>query len=666
MKRLIYIILILACSTFISFFLTSIKIMSLEHPWSYDDLRMLDPIDSNLKEQELIALYTRTNGTEYQFRLDFMDLPRISNGNVYLELSYSSNNDSNKTIFPDKTVIKISGFRIIQVVNEVHDINPIKIRVVSDPENDSLVISLQLLDINHPTNALTVKGYVGGGTFLHLADEIGPVRFTASPPPPVEVSFVFWDSFLSNTPAQALRSWDGAHTGINSERSGLVHLLKAAENWNFPVYFTDLHSKENIAALKYMRVWQQVEELEQSGVVGFLQCEGLDYFCGGRLGYGYTHNIPDTFNRNAVIEQILVAGPTIPRTVHFLGGSLVYSAWANSAFAENVFSYITQHPWIKVTRHNPIQYLLRSQVYLPANNLQSLIYSNLVKAHQNPASESAWNMFRLFTQQADPEIKKLGEIYLGQIGHQLQASHWLSNPQSLKDCTQDIDWDGALECILASESVFASIELDGGNIVTLYVILGDSVHQIIAPTWQFSLSLADPTTWNFVDGIRADPSHIAGGLVTENIHAIPFYPSYSDEGLILSTSNVATRIAFQVLPDGLSISKSSPDSLTHLFSFVLDPWLFYSNLPNNNYHTSPVVFKDGIFSWDWQLPRKVTVFIHTNGILSIDSFLDSKELLVFPEDPNREYPMGHYLPFPITRASIYSPKDLQISIWAAP
>ncbi len=86
-----------------------------------------------------------------------------------------------------------------------------------------------------------------------LADVVHDVRSDAQPPvnrAPVLVAF--WDAFPVTTPAQALRRWDGAHTGPLGERHGLLHILDAAGQYSVPVALLDIKNPASLAALDFM------------------------------------------------------------------------------------------------------------------------------------------------------------------------------------------------------------------------------------------------------------------------------------------------------------------------------------------------------------------------------------------------------------------------------
>ena len=77
----------------------------------------------------------------------------------------------------------------------------------------------------------------------------------------------FWDVFPAATPAQALRRWDGAHTGPRGERHGLKHILDNAGRYGIPVALLDLKTPASLAALNYMGITPQIQNLASLGLL---------------------------------------------------------------------------------------------------------------------------------------------------------------------------------------------------------------------------------------------------------------------------------------------------------------------------------------------------------------------------------------------------------------
>jgi len=78
----------LACFLLIVLFAACVPLHGplLTNSWVYADLRNLDPADSPLPGQDLIAVYTRATGEELQVRLDFLDLALIPDFDLFLAL----------------------------------------------------------------------------------------------------------------------------------------------------------------------------------------------------------------------------------------------------------------------------------------------------------------------------------------------------------------------------------------------------------------------------------------------------------------------------------------------------------------------------------------------------------------------------------------------------
>ena len=68
-------------------------------------------------------------------------------------------------------------------------------------------------------------------------------------------------------PAEALRSWDGAHTGPHGERHGLKHLLDAVEEYQIPTVLLDLKEPENLSALDAMGILPQIDALANNSLL---------------------------------------------------------------------------------------------------------------------------------------------------------------------------------------------------------------------------------------------------------------------------------------------------------------------------------------------------------------------------------------------------------------
>jgi len=54
--------------------------------------------------------------------------------------------------------------------------------------------------------------------------------------------------------------------------------------------------------------------------------------------------------------------------------------------------------------------------------------------------------------------------------------------------------------------------------------------------------------------------------------------------------------------------------------------------------------------------------VHSSALITLHSFIDSLDLLSSPEDPNRDYPAGHFTPFPMVILELFSEGDFYTQI----
>ncbi len=99
------------------------------------------------------------------------------------------------------------------------------------------------------------------------ADVLGPVASDAIENRKADLLLTFWNTFAANTPAEALRSWDGAHSGPAGERFGLRHLLGAAEEFSIPVALLDVNSPQNLSGLEFLGNLDYVRQLQGRGLL---------------------------------------------------------------------------------------------------------------------------------------------------------------------------------------------------------------------------------------------------------------------------------------------------------------------------------------------------------------------------------------------------------------
>ena len=169
--------------------------------------------------------------------------------------------------------IEISASGEISIKNKYGDPLPgVQPRVARDTFLDTIVVSLNRASLFHNSLPFEVTAYSTDPNSLGFldglnGDQIGPVRSDASPPQQAEVLFAFWDTFSASTPAQALRMWDGAHSGPGRSRFGLRHLLNAVNNYHVPVFLLDLKTPATLSTLDFMQVLPEIQNLADRQMV---------------------------------------------------------------------------------------------------------------------------------------------------------------------------------------------------------------------------------------------------------------------------------------------------------------------------------------------------------------------------------------------------------------
>jgi hypothetical protein len=247
--------------------------------WTYADLRILSPASANLPSLDLIALYTRTAGGDLQIRLDLLDLALEPDGDLYLALDWTTGGrtdlpfDAGASLAWDiLLVLPVHGqpYALAPASSEGGAFSPFPAlipRISRVPWQDMIVVSFNPNALPGVERGFSLQAYITPAGGSMPADSLGPVRSDARPPGRAPVLLAFWNTFPAYTPAQALRRWDGAHTGPFGGRHGLHVLLQAARRARVPLVLLDLKTPESLSALDYLGGLSAVQELAGLGLL---------------------------------------------------------------------------------------------------------------------------------------------------------------------------------------------------------------------------------------------------------------------------------------------------------------------------------------------------------------------------------------------------------------
>ncbi|MEA3440252.1 MAG: hypothetical protein U9R58_08220, partial [Chloroflexota bacterium] len=310
---------------------------------------------------------------------------------------------------------------------------------------------------------------------------------------------------------------------------------------------------------------------------------------------------PSLETKRALIQtaiQTQESSEYAPPNILLLGGELPGSTWGVPQNARATFKYIANHPWIKsLDSYDLITYPVSTSPLTPLspalleNNSTQKIFNTLLSAPSNILSTAAWQAYMALLAPVYPSLPQLPQLrvhYFGQIGALIAASKWAADPSPGEDCTMDIDFDGQPECILASSTVFAVLEIDTSSITYAFIRTSDGgIHQFIGPSSQFITGLSDPSTWDLSGGLDADPSVITGGFIsqqeTDQISVLDKALTFTwEDGEILAKT-------YRLLPDGILVQfslKDPTDSFNTHLPVVIDPWLRFTPDFSTLYNTS--------------------------------------------------------------------------------
>jgi hypothetical protein len=753
----------------------------------------------------MVALYTRTTDSDLQIRIDFLDLSFQTDYDLYLALDVRPGGARALPLSasPDLewdalVLLPASGepelFKASPLTGLPERDADIVPRLVRDPGNDTIVVSLNrnLILARQATGSTEgatvelspqysllqslspqpfgVQAFLARAGSSVVVDQLGPARSDGLPPPRAQVLLAFWNTFPAYTPAQALRRWDGAHTGPFGGRHGLGALLGAARHSQVPLALLDLKLPAALSALDYTGALPMIQRMQSehllilpeavpgypilspatgtsadsespdptsiaSFVGAFAPPDNLARLAARFSGQAarsfglspsqmlYTPRLPvePLPGYRLIFSALAVQGPIrwrdqtlipLPRAgddpqatldglsldirrvllsnatsrdgqdqLLVLGGSLPGSSWGEPQSAEASMAYIASHPWIQplddgdllslsFATHSGLAggFLSASEdsgtlITAPAG-LSDFPFAGSGAAG-NPLDQAAWDAYMaLFASLPPnpPQLPELRSLYAGEIGPLLAAARWAEDPQPRAGCDSDSDGDGEFECILASERYFAVFKTRGAHLVYLFIRDegsegGADIHQLVAPTSQFLAGLSDPTAWDLASGLAADPGGIPGAFSDAEHIWDAYQPSVEPGRIRFTALDGSIRKTFTFTGSGLRVDYDSPDPVQVRIPLGLDPWRRFTPGWGDQYSGG----KTGK-GWSWRIDSGTGVEIQSSGRISAAAFTDSHALLSAVEDPNYDYPPGHYLPFPLALVNVYAEGDFYIQL----
>lgn len=675
---------------------------SYHREWTYADLRLLDPLDdTSTPSTDILAVYTRTIGSDLEIRVDLLGLPLTPDYRLQILLDTLPGGN------PWDLTINIPSVGRPSVAPGNSNLIP---RLIRNPWMDTVTVRFNRLYIPQPFT-LQVASFAPGES--DPADVTGLVRSDAFPPAQrAPLALVFWDVFPADTPAQALRRWDGAHTGPGGGRHGLKNILDNVGQYGIPVALLDLKTPASLAALDYLGITPQIQNLTSRGLLilpdvafGEPANVSLDFSRRAAAGFGlpaslFVYSAASNLQSNYLAQflpfdttshlarsrgtrliplpaadaiQATQDGPSLAvrralvaaafsgdlSDLVVLGGDLPSSTWGNENMAGPTFAWIAAHPWIQpLSGEDLLTFPVGTpSVHLPATTSnETPILAALRSAPDNSLTDSAWqSYFMLTAQTSDEKLLTLRSNYLGQVGELLAAARWAEHPSAQNGCNHDLNSDGQNECVLSNQRFYAILDPAGARLTNLFYLDETGPHQLVGPSSQFTVGLSDPSEWHPDLGEAADPSVIPGAF-SDDTNAWMLYSFVGSPNGITFTSPDGSRLkTYQLLEGGIKIAYQVSGPVSTRIPLAVDPQAFTTGPTEYLSVSSPG-------AWTWGLSNRIQTEVCTEAILSAQSFKDSFPYLSQSEDPNRTYPGGHYLPFPLSVVNLQSSRNFTVQI----
>ena len=356
-----------------------------------------------------------------------------------------------------------------------------------------------------------------------------------------------------------------------------------------------------------------------------------------------------------------------------LGGSLPLSAFADPQASTASLSYIASHPWIDPQNEAELISSIGniSPQILPGETKKTTIegfspseilskISDPSFHPKNPLYVAAWQAAISIYEPLPPEgsnLPELRSLYTGQPGILSAAASWAQNPRSRLDCLQDLDLDGLPECVLASNRIYSVLDIEGARLIAMFALSENGIHQLIGTTSQFIVGLTDPSDWMLDAGEGADIAGIHGAFMDHTPPWELYEATTTEQALTFSSPDRQIIKRFSLTPNGLRVEYENDDAMTLELPLVIDPWKRF--VPNWSGEFHGQALPNG---YRWSHQGDISVEILSNASITAQTFKISQDKFDLPEDPNYDYPQGHYLPFPLAVLKFNDAKDFFVEI----
>lgn len=699
-------------------------------PWMPADLRALQDPGAVDPSADLVAAYARVTGTDLELRVDFLGSPGAFDYDLYAALGAEGASAGQFPLDepPDlawQVAVGLPARGAPRAFDSAGQPVTLRPRILRDAELDAATLRFSLAELQallpgDPREAAFQLFVTRPGERLVIDEtpalKVNGPAVTASAP----LILAFWDSLPSDTPAQALRRWDGAHTGPYGQRHGLRVLLDAAEEVGVPLALLDLTRPERLAALEALGGLEQVQRMAKAGLLmlpetsygdprlwqasraasrdaarWFKLPESAIFYgaaegsTGARAAFASLSKarmvawngarlvplpVEDFEEEQAGTEALSTAARAAlleaalsddPGDLVALGGSLPRSAWGDSLIAGPSLRYIAGHPWIHALNAGEALAFPAQAGQPDCADLLCLPAPQggppaLVEGDGAFARQARQMALRLSDPTTDERLKALRQIYLGQVGLLAEASRWEAAPAVQASCAADLTGDGLPDCVLASSRALLILDPRGGRLALAAARAGTRVVQVVGPRAQFAVGLGDALEWRPERGLLADPQEIAGAFADAGPEWAVYEAQVQAGEVLLTHPQTGAVKRFQITGSGMQVRLEGVGTAKALIPLALvDEKAFQ---PGWYARYSPLPSPDGS-AWGWALDGAAQVRVSAQGAaLAARHFAESRAWLTHSEDPNAEYSPGHFTPFPLAVVEVQPRGETDVTI----
>ncbi len=355
-------------------------------------------------------------------------------------------------------------------------------------------------------------------------------------------------------------------------------------------------------------------------------------------------------------RQLLIPALTSdPNDLVVLGDDLRDSPWADAQSAPILFKYISSHPWIDVLdtldlwninsiRISYQELLLVCMEYLICPQIQQSNERKIFNPqlselrssqplldnlnHNNPSTNLAINLINKINDPTKEPIDLEDEQNtISNMDILFASGRWFNKPFQSSTCDIDFGHDNNFECVISSDDIFLVADSDEGSIkFAMGKMNDDAIFFTITPDYVYprNREISLPTGIQVLNGTLSDPSEM------NNLYS--FRLNGNQISFISSDGMIEKIITLENSGINIRIYTNTP----------------YSTLIPTMHTMNAVSLIDCLSQIDLceelGAPR---IELHQGEMVRF-SYLDSFDLLKKAEDPNIDYPPGHYLPIPFS------------------